>query len=739
MIITAYVPSMEALERNFSLPESSAAGYGIEWRSSFCRIGGNMRTLSLIIAAAFLADLRADAQPVTTSEQAEKLEASLQDKPGDQGARMRLLYYYHYSTNLPAAKAIETRRRHILWLIRNQPDNNGLNAPMGIILAKGGRLADPDGYLEAAKLWREQAGKSNAKAAALTNAAEFFKINDRDAALKILEEATKRYPDHPGLGNFKGTLYAMTITGASTVDQYGRPTGFPKDPLQAAESLRARKELELVEDANVLIGAAASIAMQYYEFYRDNNAAAHELFKIGEACAARAFQKLPDNIQLQAAISNLYTAEANISPAMKDKARLLEKAVAMITNPVPRSTLLATLAEAHFNNRQYDAAALDSEEILKIVSENSKSKQNYGSAIHDANTILGRVALKRENPAEAKQRLIAAGRVPASPVMMSFGPKWTLAQDLLSAGERDAVLDYIAQCKGFWKNKDDLLDGWAESIRSGSSPDFSRRTAPTASLVGAIATPFRLKDLSGREHSLEEYKGKVVLLDFWATWCAPCRTEMPTFEKLHRELKGKDAVILAVDVGENEEIVARYIDKEKFTFPVLLAEHGEMPNKYNVSAYPTLVVIDKNGRIAETLVGGRSEPELRAAIDRGRAGAPMLKEAPVKRNPMPVAGASAPVPVSPPDGAVFNHLPRTTQLTWEPVAGAIGYVVEWDYKESGGWWSESHNSQITKLATDTMFSFDFIGAQPGRWRVWAVLSGGGTGAKSEWREFRYTR
>ena len=195
----------------------------------------------------------------------------------------------------------------------------------------------------------------------------------------------------------------------------------------------------------------------------------------------------------------------------------------------------------------------------------------------------------------------------------------------------------------------------------------------------------------------------------------------------------------AEDVGEDEDVVARYIGKEKFNFPVLLAERSEMPNKYNVAAYPTLVVVDKNGRIADYLVGGRPEAALRAAIDRGLAGAPPPKERPAKSEPAAVADSSAPAPVSPPDGAVFSHVPRTTQLAWSPVSGATSYMVEWDYKYDDKWWSEDHNSEITKRVTETMFSFDFVGGQPGRWRVWAVFEGGKASGKSAWREFRYSR
>ena len=99
---------------------------------------------------------------------------------------------------------------------------------------------------------------------------------------------------------------------------------------------------------------------------------------------------------------------------------------------------------------------------------------------------------------------------------------------------------------------------------------------------------------------------------------------MPDFEKLHRELSGKDVVILAVDVNEGEDIVAEYIDKEKYTFPVLLTEGTDMVARYTVNAYPTLFAVDKSGRIADIALGRgpESEARIRQAIDRARAGAP---------------------------------------------------------------------------------------------------------------------
>jgi cytochrome c-type biogenesis protein len=114
--------------------------------------------------------------------------------------------------------------------------------------------------------------------------------------------------------------------------------------------------------------------------------------------------------------------------------------------------------------------------------------------------------------------------------------------------------------------------------------------------------------------ALSSYKGKSVLLDFWATWCVPCRAELPIFQKLHRELAPKHAAIVTVDVGENAEAVARYVRGEEFTFPVLLDENVQVKSQYRLIVFPSLVVIDKRGRIRDFIGGALTEKQLRAAL-----------------------------------------------------------------------------------------------------------------------------
>ncbi len=677
-----------------------------------------MRAIVLLMAVASVAL----GQAPTSQSDMEKLEAKVAARPTDLGSRTLIVNYLR-TPAVPVEKAIEARRRHILWFIRNVPDNGMLSTATLIILARNDRLADPEGYAQCAAAWREQLAKAQSKPDAYLNAAEFFKFSERDETQKIIAKGARAFPAFGRLKSLKGTLVAWDVTGATSFDQYGHPSGIPKNALQTNTSMQARKSLESEDDVSVLTGALDSLGAQYYELQKQDAEGGDELFHFAEGLMVRAHSKKPEDPMLQYAISSLYYSAAQLIPLAKDRARLLEKAAGFLTLPQQRARILNVMAEAHYDNRQYDAAALDAEEILKI-------KYDAGEA-HNAYIVLGRVAIKREKLDEAKSRLLEAGRVTPSPMLAAIGPRFTLAQDLLEAGETETVLEYLTLSRKLWTRNTELVDYWSDTIRAGGAPDFRRRVMPSGAIAGKLAAGFRLKDLAGREHTLEQYKGKVVVLDFWATWCPPCRKELPSFEKLHRDWKGKDAVILAVNVGEAFETVSGYIEKEKFTLPVLLAQSSEMPGKYNVSAYPTLVIIDKEGRIADYQVGVRSENELRAAVDLGRAGA--------KPAAIPVAAGGAPEPVSPPDGSVFSHFPRTTQLAWMPVAGAAGYMVEWDYKDGDQWWSEVHGKQITKLTQETMHTIDHVGAQPGRWRVWAVLASGGVSPKSPWREFRYTR
>ena len=122
------------------------------------------------------------------------------------------------------------------------------------------------------------------------------------------------------------------------------------------------------------------------------------------------------------------------------------------------------------------------------------------------------------------------------------------------------------------------------------------------SIIGQPAPPFQLEDLEGREATLEEYKGKVVVLDFWATWCAPCRITMPQLEELQLE-HPNDFVLLAVNFGEPEGVVAPYARARNLKARVLLDEDGRITGSYPSSSIPTQVVIDGDGIVRHVQTG----------------------------------------------------------------------------------------------------------------------------------------
>ncbi|HEA64922.1 MAG TPA: TlpA family protein disulfide reductase [Candidatus Aminicenantes bacterium] len=119
------------------------------------------------------------------------------------------------------------------------------------------------------------------------------------------------------------------------------------------------------------------------------------------------------------------------------------------------------------------------------------------------------------------------------------------------------------------------------------------------------ALDFALKNLEGSEVSLKDFQGKVVFLNFWATWCGPCREEMPSMEKLWQRFKEKAFVILAVDLREGKEEVNSFMKDYGLTFSVLLDSKGEVGSMYAVRAIPTTFLIDSEGRIVGAALGAR--------------------------------------------------------------------------------------------------------------------------------------
>ena len=122
--------------------------------------------------------------------------------------------------------------------------------------------------------------------------------------------------------------------------------------------------------------------------------------------------------------------------------------------------------------------------------------------------------------------------------------------------------------------------------------------------VGMQAEDFHLTDLEGKSQSLSQYRGKIVLVNFWATWCKPCTTEMPAMQTMYDKLRDKGFVVLAVNELEDEAKVREHITTYKHTFPVLLDLDNKVANQFGVFGLPVSVFIDQEGRVQEYIKGG---------------------------------------------------------------------------------------------------------------------------------------
>lgn len=121
-------------------------------------------------------------------------------------------------------------------------------------------------------------------------------------------------------------------------------------------------------------------------------------------------------------------------------------------------------------------------------------------------------------------------------------------------------------------------------------------TAMASSLKVAEQAPdFTLKSLSGPNLRLEEYRGQVVLINFWASWCGPCRQEMPILDRLHQRYEDTGFAVLGVNVEGKVDPAQEIVDKTNVTFPVLIDEGQAVSELYDLEAMPSTVVVDRDG------------------------------------------------------------------------------------------------------------------------------------------------
>ena len=155
---------------------------------------------------------------------------------------------------------------------------------------------------------------------------------------------------------------------------------------------------------------------------------------------------------------------------------------------------------------------------------------------------------------------------------------------------------------------------WMSLKTAAPKPTTNSYGAPALAQQGGTVTDFSLGSLDDGQIALADYEGEVIIMNFWATWCPPCRAEMPGLNRFYEAHQDEGLVILAINEQEDEATVRPFIQANNFSFPVLLDAQGRVASQYSTRSFPTTFIIDRDGVIQHVQTGEISERELEAIV-----------------------------------------------------------------------------------------------------------------------------
>ena len=323
------------------------------------------RLLVSIALVVFATQAGAQARrPQLPTAKAEDFEATLRTNPNDRAARSALLDYYFLNSALNPAEAIPARRRHILWLIENNPAGELVGTPAATIDSAGHRLADPEGFKLASDAWRARIARPGVSAMALANAARFFKLSDKEFTISLFERALALEPSNKEIGARLGDEYALAIMGVTMVNKNGYPMAADPRLLESAAARMAREALTTSRNPYALAKAGYMMSWQGTVLYYSRQLA-FDPAPLAESALRRAVSLAPGDREVAALLEEHHLMQrqkpAGGVPSTPNSAPPPARAAAPVPAPPP-----APAPHVTADDLKRVAVGMNREQLLKL-------------------------------------------------------------------------------------------------------------------------------------------------------------------------------------------------------------------------------------------------------------------------------------------------------------------------------------------------------------------------------------